>query len=110
MKEKLVIAERHLLNAALNEVGLFEKVSISRDIVQYIIEHFTGGEQGVRELKRCIQTVVSKINLLRFFNNPKQVPFSIKEFSLPFTVKRDHVDLFIKRKDTIDPSIAHFYA
>jgi ATP-dependent Lon protease len=109
MKEKLVIAERHLLNAALMEVGLFEKVSVHRDIIQYIIEHFTGGEQGVRELKRCIQTVVSKINLLRFFNNPKQVPFSIKDFSLPFTVKKEHIDLFIKRKDSIDPSIAHLY-
>lgn len=108
-KEKLVIAERYLLNAALNEVGLFEKVSISKEIIQYIIEHFTGGEQGVRELKRCIQTVVSKINLLRFFNTPKQVPFHIKDFSLPFTVKRDHIDLFIKRKNTIDPSIAHLY-
>ncbi len=109
-KEKLVIAERHLLNAALSEVGLFEKVSISKDIIHYIIEHFTGGEQGVRELKRCIQTLVSKINLLRFFNDPKQVPFSIKDFSLPFTVKREHVDLFIKRKEGLDPSLMHFYA
>ncbi len=108
-KEKQVIAERHLLNSALNEVGLFEKVSIGKDIIHYIIEHFTGGEQGVRELKRCIQTLVSKINLLRFFNDPKQVPFSIKEFGLPFTVKKEHVDLFIKRKEGLDPSLMHLY-
>jgi hypothetical protein len=53
---------------------------------------------------------VSKINLLRFFNNPKQVPFAIEGFQLPFTVKRSHVELFLKRKESIDPSIAHFYA
>jgi ATP-dependent Lon protease len=108
-KEKLVITEKYIVNEALREVGLFEKVSFSKEMIQHIIEHYTGGEQGVRELKRCIQTVVSKINLLRFFNNPKQVPFAIEDFSLPFTIKRHHIEKFIKRKETIDPSIAHLY-
>ncbi len=109
MKEKLQIVDRYIINPALQEVGLFEKISINNDVIQYIIEHFTGEEQGIRELKRCIQTLVSKINLLRFFNNPKQVPFAIEGFSLPFTIKRTHVDLFLKRKPGIDPSIAHLY-
>ncbi len=109
-KEKLVIAEKYLVNSALQEVGLFEKVSLNSEMIRFMIEHYTGGEQGVRELKRCIQTVVSKINLLRFFNNPKQVPFAISDFQLPFTVKRNHIETFLKRKDTIDPSIAHLYA
>jgi ATP-dependent Lon protease len=108
-KEKLVIAEKYLVNLALQEVGLFEKVSLNSEMIRFMIEHYTGGEQGVRELKRCIQTVVSKINLLRFFNNPKQVPFAITDFQLPFTVKRNHIETFLKRKDTIDPSIAHLY-
>jgi ATP-dependent Lon protease len=108
-KQKLVIAEKYLVNAAMQEVGLFEKVSLHRDMIEFIIEHYTGGEKGVRELKRCIQTVVSKVNLLRFFNNPKLVPFAIEGFQLPFTVKRSHIELFLKRKDTVDPSIAHLY-
>lgn len=109
MKEKLHIAENYLLPEALKEAGLHEKVSIKSEILQYVIEHFTGGEQGVRELKRCIQTIVSKLNLLRFYNNPKQVPFAIKEFTLPFTVKKEHADLFLKKKNLVDPSIAHIY-
>jgi ATP-dependent Lon protease len=74
-----------------------------------VIENFTGGEAGVRELKRCLQTIVSKINLLRFYNNPKQVPFAIKDFTLPFTLKRDHIELFLKKKGETDPSISHLY-
>ncbi len=109
-KQKLVIAEKYLVNAALQEVGLFEKVAFGSDMIRHIIEHYTGGEQGVRELKRGIQTVVSKINLLRFFNNPKTVPFALKDFQLPFTVKREHIELFLKRKASVDPSIAHMYA
>lgn len=108
-KQKLHIAENYLVQGALRNVGLFEKVSISSDVLRYIVEHYTGGEQGVRELKRCVQTVVSKINLLRFYNNPKQVPFAITGFSLPFTVNQGHLEKFLKRKDTLDPSIAHMY-
>jgi ATP-dependent Lon protease len=110
MKEKLVIAENYLLDEAVKDAGLYEKISISKDILQYVIENFTGGEAGVRELKRCIQTIVSKVNLLRFYNNAKQVPFAIEGFSLPFILQKKHVDLFLKKKgDDIDPSIAHLY-
>jgi hypothetical protein len=109
MKEKLIIAEEHLLTAALKEAGLYEKVSISKEILQFVIEHHTGGEGGVRELKRCIQTIISKLNLLRFYNNPKQVPFSIPGFSLPFVLKKEHVTLFLKRKDMVPESISHMY-
>ena len=109
MKEKLVIAENYLLDEAVKDAGLHEKISISKDILQYVIENFTGGEAGVRELKRCIQTIVSKVNLLRFYNNAKQVPFAIEGFSLPFILQKKHVDLFLKKKEETDPSIAHLY-
>jgi ATP-dependent Lon protease len=98
LKEKLLIAEDYLLPQALKEAGLHEKVSLSREILQYVVEHYTEGEGGVRELKRCLQTIISKVNLLRFYNNPKQVPFSIPGFALPFTLTREHVILFLKKK------------
>lgn len=109
LKDKLLIAENYLLVAALKDAGLFEKMTFSKDILQHIVENFTGGEAGVRELKRCIQTIISKINLLRFYNNPKQVPFSIKDFSLPFTLKKEHIELFLKKKEELNPSISHLY-
>ena len=109
MKEKLLIAEDYLLPYALKESGLHEKISISKEILQYVVEEFTGGEAGVRELKRCLQTIVSKVNLLRFYNNPKQVPFAIEGFTLPFTLQKKHVELFLKKKEPMDASIQHLY-
>jgi flagellar biosynthesis GTPase FlhF len=109
VKQKLTIAENYLVSAALREVNLFEKIGISKEIITHIIEHYTGDEQGVRELKRCIQTVISKLNLLRFYNDPAKVPFAIKDFALPFTLKRDHVELFLKRKEVVNESVAHLY-
>jgi hypothetical protein len=109
LKEKLVIAEQYLVCQSLREVNLFEKIGISKEIITHIIENFTGEEKGVRELKRCIQTMVSKVNLLRFYNDPAKVPFSIKGFALPFTVKKEHIELFLKKKPALDDSIAHLY-
>ena len=109
LKEKLVIAEQYLLSGAMKNVGLHEKVSISKEIVEYIIENHTGEEKGVRELKRCMETVMSKLNLLRFYNDPKLVPFAIPNFTLPFTLKKEHISLFLKKKEGMDPSIAHIY-
>ena len=110
LKEKLVIAEQYLVSQALREVNLFEKIGITKEIITHIIQEFTGEEKGVRELKRCIQTIISKINLLRFYNDPEKVPFAIKGFALPFTMKREHVDLFLKKKAVVDTSIAHLYS
>jgi len=109
LKEKLVIAEQYLVNGAMKNVGLHEKVSISKEIVEYIIENFTGEEKGVRELKRCMETIMSKLNLLRFYNNPKQVPFAIPNFALPFTLKKDHIGLFLKKRDDEDMSHLKMY-
>ena len=99
VKQKLKIAEDYLVGQALREVGLFEKVLFSREMIEFIIETFTNGEPGVRELKRCIQTVINKINLLRFYNHPKQVPFAIEGFALPFTLQKSHIEKFLKRKE-----------
>jgi hypothetical protein len=97
-KDKIIIAEQHLLPAALRDVNLEEKVGLSKEMIAYIIEHYATEEDGVRELKRCIEAIVQKINMLRLYND-KTLPFHIKDFSLPFVVKREHVDLFLKKRE-----------
>jgi len=109
LKEKTIIAEQYLLPSALKDLNLFEKVSLPTEVIKYIIESYTNGEPGVREMKRAIQTIASKINLLRFYNDDKAVPFAIKNFKLPFTITKDHVEVFLKKKPDVDPSIAHLY-
>ena len=100
-KDKIAIAEQFLLPTALKEVNLSEKVAISRDILQHILENYAGEETGVRELKRCIEQIVQRINMLRMFN-VKELPFHIPGFGLPFVLKKEHVDLFLKKRDIKD--------
>lgn len=100
-KDKISIAEQFLLPSALKEVNLMEKVAISRDILQHVLETYAKEETGVRELKRCIEQIVQRVNMLRMFN-VKELPFHIPNFSLPFVLKKEHVDLFLKKKDVAD--------
>ena len=98
LKQKVAIAEQYLLPAALKDVSLTERVGISKELLTYIIETYAKDEQGVRELKRSIEQITQKLNMLRMYNS-KDLPFHIKDFALPFTVKKEHVDLFLKKKE-----------
>jgi ATP-dependent Lon protease len=98
LKQKTTIAENYLLPAALKDVNLVERVAFGSGVVAHIIEQYAREELGVRELKRSIEQIVQKINMLRLYND-KALPFHIKDFALPFTVKKEHVDLFLKKKE-----------
>jgi hypothetical protein len=109
-KEKLSIATEFLLPSALKEVALDEKVAISHEVLEHILKEYASEEKGVRELKRCLEAVVQKINMLRIFNT-KELPFHIPEFQLPFVVKKQHVDLFLKKKKPeMDVSALRMYS
>lgn len=101
IKDKVIIAEKFLIANALAEVNLQGMITFTKEIIHYILEKFAKEEAGVREFKRCIEEIVQKINMLRIFNSEK-MPFYIADFSLPFTLKESHVDLFLKKKKTED--------
>jgi ATP-dependent Lon protease len=108
-KEKLEIAEKFLLPGALKQVNLVERVGVPKDIVSHVLETYAKEEKGVRELKRCMEQIAQKLNMLRLFNSP-DLPFYIKDFSLPFILKKEHVDKFLKeRRQTEDLSHLKMY-
>ena len=108
-KDKLAIADKFLVTNAMKEVNLQEKVSVSKEVIEYVLENYAKEEPGVREFKRCIEQIVQKINMLRIFNS-KEMPFYIPNFSLPFVLKKEHVDLFLKKKDSKDKSYLAMYS
>jgi len=108
-KEKMEIAEKFLLPGALKQVNLVERVGIPREIVTHVLETYAKEEKGVRELKRCMEQIAQKLNMLRLFNSP-DLPFYIKDFALPFILKKEHVDKFLKeRKASVDESAMRMY-
>ena len=69
-------------------------------------------EDGVRNLKRSIECIISNLNILRLINknntNLNICNLDI-EFSLPFKINTKVVDYLIKNIDDFNPSIAHLY-
>ena len=108
-KEKQAIVENFLLPTALKDVNLSEKVGIGKEVIEHIIREYANEETGVRELKRCCEQIAQKINMLRMFNS-KDLPFHIPDFRLPFVLKKEHVDIFLKKKTpSMDVSVQRMY-
>ena len=101
LDHKIQIAEKHLIPDALNEVRLTDKVTISKEVLTHIIKTYAKEEAGVRGLKRCLDAVAQKINMLRMYNNPV-LPYHIKDFVIPYNLKKEHVELFLKKKQPKD--------
>ena len=108
LKQKTVIAEKYLLPHALSEVNMTENINIPTEIITTVIKDYANEEKGVRELKRSIEQITQKINMLRMYNSP-DLPFHIKDFSLPFTVKKEHMPLFLKKRTSDDAPPEHMY-
>ena len=99
--DKIVIAEKYLLPTVLSTLNMTNDIQIPRDVLKYVIEKYSSGEKGVRELRRSLESICQKLNMLRLYNSP-DLPFHINDFTLPFIVSRSHADLFLKKKKPED--------
>ena len=64
----------------------------------YICNTFTDKEQGVRNLKRCLEIIYTKLNLYRLMKEGSSL-FNREEtlkVEFPFTVTKEIVDKLIK--------------
>jgi ATP-dependent Lon protease len=107
-KDKTFIAQHHLIPRIRDEVAFAEgDIIIPDSVVEHIVEHCTHKEAGVRNLKRCLEIIYTKLNLYRLMRPGTQL-FDDKEMSLevsfPYTVSREVVDKLIKKGDTERPN------
>ena len=114
-KEKITIARNYLLPKIREQVNFNEAdVIIPDDTIQYMISNssLTKDEAGVRNLKRCLEIVYTKLNLFRLMKPDSENIFA-KEISIkvsfPFTVTRKDVDVFIKNEDQQSQSMLAMY-
>jgi ATP-dependent Lon protease len=110
-KEKLVIARDYLLPKIREQVNFEnEDVIIPDETIEYIISNksLTKEEAGVRNLKRCLEVIHTKINLFRLVKMDDDNMFS-KEIKMkiefPYTVKKDDVDKLIKSEPSQNQSV-----
>jgi ATP-dependent Lon protease len=111
-KQKMTISTNYLLPKIREQVK-FEnsEVIIPDQTLQYIIENNCLKEDGVRNLKRCLEIIYTKLNLYRLMrpgSNLFEEEMALK-VEFPFTVTKDVVDKLIKKTDTLNPSLYSLY-
>ena len=72
-----------------------KKIVFTDDILKTIIEKYTHGEEGVRNLKRCIETIVSKINIHILSDGDSGLSFKLDDIVLPFTLTETYVEILL---------------
>jgi len=113
-KEKITIARDYLLPKIRDQVKFAaEDIIIPDEILQYIIStpHLTKNESGVRNLKRCLEIVYTKLNLYRLVkpgNSMFEKDLGVN-VQFPIHITRKEVDIFIKNNETMNPSILAMY-
>ena len=69
MDDKLVIAKEYLIPKIIKELNTNISLKLNEDNIKFIISNFTENEKGVRNLKRCLETIYSKFNLYNLVKN-----------------------------------------
>ena len=101
-KEKYTIAQDYLIPKIEKNIN-FEKgqIIIPNDTLTFIVNEYTEGEKGVRNLKRCLEILYTKINLYTLMK-PESKLFDGEatiKVEYPFTITPDIVKKLIKKGD-----------
>ena len=110
LKDKLEIAKNYLLPEIYVVYNYTDKdITFTDDCITYIIKNFTSEESGVRNLKRCLDNLVSLINLYNISKNDKKIiDTKIEEFKLPITLTNENIDSLLN-KEKVDKPPEHMY-
>ena len=115
-KQKMVIARKYILPKIREQVNFAEdEIIIQDDALEYIITNpkFSQNEQGVRNLKRCLEIIYTKLNLFRLVKDDSYNNMFGKELELkvkfPYTVTKQCVDILIKNNSPDNHSLLAMY-
>jgi ATP-dependent Lon protease len=114
-EEKIKICREYLLPQILKEFNYGDSIEFTDDVLGHTIDKYTSGEEGVRNLKRCLESMISKINMYDILYNSDTkktevpLPFELEDFKLPYKVKNEDIDTLLKQKDDIYKPPEHMY-
>jgi ATP-dependent Lon protease len=103
-KEKTVIAKTHLLPKIREQVKFKEEdILIDDEVLSHIVNEYTEKEKGVRNFKRCLEIIYTKLNLYRLMKPDSKLFDKEQDIKVefPMTVTKEVVKKMIKREDNM---------
>jgi len=102
-KQKIIIANKYLIPKIEQNVNFDkEQIIFTEETLGDLIDNYTEKEKGVRNLKRCLEIVFTKLNLFRLMKSDTKLFDDQKVFEIkyPFTVTADVIQQLLKKKET----------
>ena len=102
LEDKITISKNYLIPDLCKDISI-QDIIFDDDIIKYIIDKYSK-EEGVRNLRRTYETILSKLNIVRITNTCKELelPFNIDNFNLPFNVTIDVINKLVEMNSSID--------
>jgi ATP-dependent Lon protease len=101
LPQKTIIATDYLLPVIRNQVRFTDgEISLPEETIHHIINTHTHKEDGVRNLKRCLEIIHTKLNLYRLMRpdtNLFEKDMAIK-VTFPITITPQIVDKLIHKQ------------
>jgi ATP-dependent Lon protease len=108
--EKKIILNQYVWPQILERIKM-SGLTITDDAVKFLINDYSNEEEGVRTLIRAVETLVTRINLLRIADEEtaKSYPFYMK-VQLPMEIRPDDVKHILNDMTrTVNESWRHLY-
>jgi ATP-dependent Lon protease len=110
-KEKITIARNYMLPKIREQVGFGpDDIIIGDDVLGHIISNQAKGEEGVRNLKRTLEIIHTKLNLYRLIKPEDKTLFE-KDMGLavtfPHKLTKMDVDTLVKNNEHMSQSVLY---
>ena len=104
LKDKIIISRDYVLPQILENYKLTsDQIIFDEETLTYIIQNYSA-DDGIRNTKRCLETIVSKINLLRLGGGQIKLDYDIKNLDFPLKINIDIIrKLLSKGKKDLPP-------
>jgi ATP-dependent Lon protease len=108
--DKKAIVSQYIWPQVLERLNMKDDLTITEEAIKFMISEYSHEEEGVRVLIRAVETMVTRINLLRIADEKtaKGYPF-YKEIKLPMAITIDVVKAILVETKQVNESWRHLY-
>jgi ATP-dependent Lon protease len=108
--DKKSILKQYVWPQVLERINMKDDLTITDDAIKFLISEYSHEEEGVRVLIRAVETLVTRINLLRIADEKtaKTYPF-YKAVKLPMSITPDDVRSILVEQKQVNESWRQLY-
>ena len=102
INDKINITRDYILPKLLENIGFNKNdIYINDDVIKYIIINYCRNEDGVREIKRYMEELLLKINLLKLMKNKENndlldIKYNIADLEFPLNITIDIINIMFE--------------